>query len=68
MGVMVFDLHENVVDISIAAPEQSETITVVDENIEAQAHAQRVEFVGSEQVLLESFPSYFSQWNRRNVL
>jgi len=36
---MVFDLHEHVVDVAVAAPEQSEAIAVVDEDIEAQAHA-----------------------------
>lgn len=63
VGVVVFDLHEDVVDIAVAAPEQSEAVAVVDEDVEAEAHAKRVELVGGEQVLLESLPSYFGQGN-----
>jgi hypothetical protein len=68
VGVVVQGLNKNVVDIAVATPQESEAITVVDEEIEAEAHAEGVELARSEQVFLESLLSYFSQGHRGNIL
>ncbi len=68
VGVVVLDLDEDVIDVAVAAPQESEAIAVVDEQIEAEAHPERVELARSEQVFLESLLSYFSQGHRGNIL
>jgi hypothetical protein len=61
VGVVVQGLNKDVIDIAVATPQESEAITVVDEEIEAEAHPEGVELARSEQVFLESLLSYFSQ-------
>ena len=44
MGLIVLDLDEDVVDIAIAGPYESEPIAVVGEEVESYAHADLDQF------------------------
>lgn len=65
---MVFDFNKQIIDIAITAPQQSESITVIGDQIEANAHPKLIKFLLLSEKALKPVFAYLCQRNWRDIL